>query len=123
MTQTSSNQDQLANQLADLHAMLAQGQFLEAMDKYLADDAVLQEGDAEPKQGKAFAMDFEAKFLETVTEFGGYEVLSTAVSGDKTFYEAVMSFTTKDGGPTVIRQAVVDTWKDGKIVHERFYHA
>ena len=122
MTDTTARPD-LRTQLDELHALLAQGQFLEAMDRFLADDVVLQEGNDPPKQGKAAVMDFEAKVLEGVASFGGYRVSSSAVAGDKTFYEAVMEYTQTDGETVRVEQCVVDTWKDGRIVHERFYHA
>lgn len=121
-TQDSCSNDLRAN-LDGLLAKLGQGQFLEAMDAYLADDVVLQEGDGEPKTGKEFCMEFEAEFLQNVAAFGRYEATSIAVAGDKTFYEGVMEFTQKDGVEVSVKQCVVDTWKDGKIVHERFYHA
>ena len=113
----------LEAKLATLHGMLAQGQFLESMDAFLADDVVLQEGDQQPKVGKAHCMALEAELLETVAEFKGYSVSSVGSSDDKTYYESVMEFVQKDGTEVRMQQCVVDTWKDGKIVHERFYHA
>ena len=115
--------DELKTALSDLHAMLAEGKFLEAMDKYLHDDVVLQEGDEEPKRGKKICMDFEAKVLENVASFGGYRVSSVGFGDDTTFYQAVMEYTQKDGKEVRVDQCVVDEWRDGKIVSERFYHA
>ena len=109
--------------LDDLLGLLGQGQFLEAMDRYLADDVVLQEGDAEPKHGKAHVMELEREVLDGVAEFRGYDVSAIGAGGDKTFYESVMEYVQKDGQTVRVQQCVVDTWKDGKIVHERFYHA
>jgi len=123
MSTTNQTEDQLQSHLTDLLAMLGQGQFLEAQTKYLSDDVVLQEGNDAPKQGKALVMDAESKLLDTVTEFRGYTVTSSAVAGDKTFYEGVMEFVTDGTNVVRVEQVVVDTWKDGQIVHERFYHA
>jgi hypothetical protein len=123
MTQCDVNQDQLKTDLTDLLALLGEGKFLEAQERYLDDDVVLQEAGDEPKRGKALVMDAESKLLATVTEFRGYRVSSFAVAGDKTFYEGVMEFVTEGGKEVLVEQVVVDTWKDGKIVHERFYHA
>lgn len=53
--------------------------------------------------------------LETVT--------SSAVAGDKTFYEGVMEFVTDGTNVIKVERVVVDTWKGGQIVRERFYHA
>ncbi|MEL6257941.1 MAG: ester cyclase [Pseudomonadota bacterium] len=113
-------QDNLAR-LDQLLNMLAQGQFVEGMEEFFADDVQIQEMDAEPKVGKQFCIEAEKKLLETVTEFGGYRVHSKAASGDKTFYEATMEFKTSDQH-VVLNQCVVTTWKDGKIVFERYYN-
>ena len=122
MTQTTT-ENQIETALDDLLAMLAAGQFLEAQEKYLDDQAVLQEGNDAPKQGKALVMEAESKLLETVTEFRGYTVGASAISGNKSFYEGVMEFVVESGEVVRVEQVVVDTWVDGKIVHERFYHA
>lgn len=122
MTTTSMTRADLQTSLNDLHALLAEGKFLDAMDRFLADDVVLQEGDSEPKHGKQFCMDFEAKVLEDVAAFGGYTVTSVGFGDDTTYYQAVMEYTTKDGTEVRVDQCVVDTWRDGKIVSERFYH-
>lgn len=122
MTTTSMTRADLQTALNDLHALLAKGMFLEAMDRFLDDDVVLREGDTEPKRGKQFCMDFEAKFLEDVAEFGGYHVSSVGFGDNTTYYQAVMEYTQKDGTKVRVDQCVVDTWRDGKIVSEHFYH-
>ena len=123
MTAPTTTTSDPTSDLTALLGLLGQGKFLEAMDAYLDDDVVLQEANGEPKRGKAFCMDFEAKFLETVAEFRGYTVSSVGVGENKSFYESVLEFVQTDGKEVRMQQCVVDTWKDGKIVHERFYHA
>lgn len=115
-------QQEIQAALVDLHALLAQGQFIEAMQRYLHDDIVMQEGDSEPKQGKQLCIDFEAKVLEDVAAFGGYSVSSVGFGDNTSYYQAVMEYTQKDGQQVRVDQCVVDTWRDGKIVSERFYH-
>ncbi len=122
-TQTTMTTDELKTALAELHGLLAEGKFLEAMEKFLDDDVTLQEANDEPKRGKAFCIEAERKLLEDVASFGGYHVSKVGYGEDTTFYEAVMDFTLKDGTEVHMEQCVVDTWRDGKIVSERFYHA
>ena len=114
--------DDLRTNTTTLHALLGEGKFLDAMDMFLHDDVVLQEGDGEPKHGKKFCMDFEAKVLEDVAAFGGYRVSNVGFGKDTTFYQAVMEYTQRDGTEVRVDQCVVDEWRDGKIVSERFYH-
>ncbi len=123
METNTVSQNDLRTRLNDMLAMLAEGKFLETMEEFLHDDAVLQEGNDEPKRGKKLNMDLEAKLLADVVKFGGYKVSSIGVGEDHTYYEAVLEFTLKDGTEVSMQQCVVDTWLDGKIIHERFYHA
>ena len=109
--------------LVDLKSLLGKGQFLEAMNKYLADDVVLQEANGEPKVGKDFCIAAEEELLATVTEFIRYEVNNVAVTGDYSYYEAVMEFKTNDGQHHKLEQVNRTQWRDGKIINERYYHA
>ena len=123
LTVTSQEQEILTNAKAVL-ALLAEGQFIQAMDTYLDDDVTLWEANAAPKKGKAFCITAEEELLAEVTAFHGYELKSgPAVNGDTSFYEAVMSFDTKDGTTHRFEQVVRTKWKDGKIIDERYYHA
>ena len=115
--------EELETALSSLHALLAKGSFIEAMEQFLAEDVVLEEVGAEPKHGKANCIAFETKVLEDVDSFEGYTVSNVGFGDDTTFYSAVMKFTQKDGTPVVVDQCVVDCWRDGEIVSERFYHA
>lgn len=116
-------ENQIKNALLDLKELLGKGQFIEAMEKYLADDVVLQEANNEPKVGKETALIAEKELLATVTDFGGYEMKNIAVSGDTSYYEAVMEFTTNDGVSHRFEQVNRTVWRDGKIINERYFHA
>ncbi|MDD9911024.1 MAG: nuclear transport factor 2 family protein [Ahrensia sp.] len=108
--------------LETLLAMLAQGQFLEGMEEYFADDVVIQEVGRDPKRGKALCIEVEREILAGVAEFIQYTAHSKGAGGDLTFYEGTMEFKTTDGQHVIQQQAVVTKWQDGKIVEERYYH-
>ena len=114
---------QIETALLDLKELLGKGQFIEAMEKYLDDDVVLQEGNDTPKVGKAFCLNAEKELLATVTDFGGYEMKNYAINGDTSYYEAVMEFTTNDGTSHRFEQINRTIWKDGKIINERYFHS
>ena len=115
-------EQQNLNTLNTLLDMLAKGQFLEGMEIFFADDVVIQEVGGEPKKGKALCIEAEKELLAGVSEFIQYTAHAQGAGGDKTFYEGVMEFKTTDGDHIKQEQAVVTTWKDGKIVGERYYH-
>jgi ketosteroid isomerase-like protein len=110
-------------QLDTLLGMLAQGQFVEGMEAFFAPDVTIQEVGQPPKTGRDHTIAVEKDLLAGVSEFIQYSAHSKGAGGDKTFYEATMEFKTTDGQHVVQNQAVVTTWKDGKIVDERYYHS
>ncbi len=108
--------------LNDLLAMLAEGKFIEGMETYFAEDVEIQEVGQPSKRGRDHAIAVEKDILAGVSEFIQYTAHSKGAGGDTTFYEATMEFKTKDGQHVIQKQAVVTTWKDGKIINERYYH-
>lgn len=116
-------ENQIEKAILDLRNLLGKGQFLEAMEKYLTDNVVLQEANGTPKVGKEACIIAEKELLATVTEFIRYEILHYAVSGDTSYYEAIMEFKTNDGTHHKFEQVNRTQWKEGKIVNERYYHA
>lgn len=124
MTQLTQQEETILNNANNVLELLAKGEFIAAMNQYLADDVQLIEGNAEPKVGKEFTIAKEKELLETVTAFHGYELKNgPAVKGNTSFYEAVMKFDTNDGQSHTFEQVVRTTWnQEGKIIEERYYH-
>lgn len=110
--------------LKHIFALLKEAKFIEAMNLYLHDDAILQEANGEPKVGKAYCVKFEQDFIDNqLAEFVRYDVGNFAVKGNHSFYDAVMELNLKDGSKMLSEQIVATEWKDGKIYRERYYHA
>ncbi|MEM9570559.1 MAG: hypothetical protein AAF996_03775 [Pseudomonadota bacterium] len=102
--------------------MLAEGQFVQGMERYFDANVTIQEVGQSPKSGRDRNIAVEKELLAGVSEFIQYTAHSKGAGGDKTFYEATMEFKTTEGQHVVQNQAVVTTWKNGKIVDERYYH-
>lgn len=116
-------ENQIEAAILDLKELLGKGQFLEAMEKYLTDDVVLQEADGTPKVGKETCIIAEKELLATVTEFIRYDILHYAISENTSYYEAIMEFKTNDGTHHRFEQINRTKWEDGKITNERYFHA
>ena len=117
-------ENQISTNLKHIHQLLAEGQFIEAMETYLHDDVELREANSAPKKGKQFNVDFENDFINNqLEEFVRYDVKEVAVTGNYSFYTAEMELKLKDGSTMLSEQAVATQWKDGKIYRERYYHA
>ncbi len=102
-------------------AILA-GKALEAFDELYDENIVMQENTEPEYRGKAFNRKREIDFFQSVEAWHSAEVIAFAVSGDVSFSEWTMDITMKGVGRIQMAQVAVRRWKNGKIVHERFYH-
>ena len=82
----------------------------------------MQENEQPPTVGKDANREREKRFLANVTEFRGAEVKAVAVGDNVTMVEWFFDYTHKEWGKKTYHQVAVQRWKDGKIVHERFYY-
>ena len=87
-----------------------------------ADEVVMEEPAYGATRGLAANLEREAQFVASVKEFKSFETPTVAISGDVSVYENVMDFTNVNDEDVHVEQVAVATWKDGKIVHERFYY-
>jgi hypothetical protein len=114
-----SNIAELDKKLND--AILA-GKAMEAFEELYDEGVVMQENTEPEYRGKDFNRKRELEFFAGVEAWHGGEVLASAVHGDVSFSEWSMDFSLKGVGRIQMTQVAVRRWKNGKIVHERFYH-
>jgi len=105
-----------------LNDAVLNGKALEAFDELYDDNVVMQENTEAEYRGKDFNRKREIEFFSSVEAWHGGEVLASAVHGDVSFSEWTMDITMKGVGRIQMAQVAVRRWKNGKIVHERFYH-
>lgn len=110
------------NQVKALNQMLLDGKALEALELFYDDEVSMQENDQAPTVGKAANRQRETDFYSSILELRDAKIQSVAVSGDKTFVEWFYDYTHKDWGKRTYNQVSVQTWKNGKIIHEKFYY-
>ena len=106
----------------DLNQMILEGKMLDAFEKHYADDVVMLDINMEPTVGKDANREREIKWLEGITDFRGAEVKKLAVGDNVSMVEWFMDYSHKEYGDVKIDQVAVQTWKDGKIAKEVFYH-
>jgi ketosteroid isomerase-like protein len=116
-----SNQT-LQQRLQGLLAAIQQGKIIDAMNEYYDTDTVMQDNANPPTKGLAANIEREKQFLNGVKEWKGFHVTASGVGDNVTLYECVMEFIATNGQPVRLEQVAVAKWKNGKIVHERFYY-
>jgi hypothetical protein len=112
----------LQDRLEDLFSYIREGRILDAINEFYAEDVVMQENNLPPTVGREANFEREKQFLSTVKEWQRFDVIAKGAGEDVTFYETVMDWVTTDGTPVHVEQVVVAKWRNGKIIHERYYH-
>jgi hypothetical protein len=107
---------------ADITALIAQGKAMEVFEKYYGEDVVMQENETPATVGKAANRQRELEFFSKVVEFRAATVKSVAYGDDVIISEWFVDYTHGDWGKVTHDQVSVQKWKDGKVVHERFYY-
>ncbi len=112
----------IENSLKDLNELVLNGKLLDAFDKYYHDDVAMQENGNTPVVGKKANRDREVEFLNNISEFRSASVHGTAVGENKSFVIWSYDYTHREWGIKNYTQVSVQTWKDGKIIHEQFFY-
>jgi len=112
----------LQQRLQDLLNHIRQGKIIEAMNEFYDKDTVMQDNANPPTKGLAANIEREKQFMSGVKEWKGYTVTAKAAGDNVTFYESASDFITTSGQPVHLEQIAVARWKNGKILHERFYY-
>lgn len=108
-----------------IHEMLdylANGRIMEAMNEFYADDVIMEEPAYGKTVGLAANLEREQKFVDSVKEFRSFAAPKVGVGDGVSFYENVMDWVDVGDNEIHVEQVVVAQWRDGKIVHERFYY-
>ena len=114
----------LGSRAADLIAHIQQGRIIDAMYEFYAADVRMQENNNPPTVGLEANVERERKFVESVRQWKRFEVASVGVDAGnaRTFVQSELEFEGVDGKSYRTDQVAVQTWRDGKIVHEKFYY-
>jgi ketosteroid isomerase-like protein len=106
---------------AELNDMIRQGKALEAFERFYAEDVVMMEND-QAFVGKDVNRKREQEFFGNIVEVNAASIGATAVSGNVSFCEQSFDATLLDGTRMRLEEVAVRTWRDGKIIKERFYY-
>ena len=116
----------LKETVEEMNRMIMSGQNMEAFEKYYHDDVVMQENANPICEGKTANREREKKAQEqmmaSIEQFHGAEVKAVAIGDNTTMVEWSFDITYKGGNRSKMEQVAVQRWKDGKIIHERFYY-
>src|SRR5271168_4017010 len=101
----------------ELIALVREGKFLEAIERFYAEDASMQENLDPPRVGLAALIENERNFLARVPDIH-LERFSFLVDGDRAAINWVFAFTDPKGRKIQLDEVAYQDWHDGKIVRE-----
>ena len=104
-----------------LTELVKTGQAEEAYRTYYAPDVQMQENNEPPRTSVQASIDRQNNAVAgtTVNEFAPRSI---TVDGDRVAIEWVIDITAPDGSTVHVEEVAVQTWRDGKVVKERFYY-
>jgi hypothetical protein len=117
-----STASKLAGLEQNVNDAILSGKAMEAFEEFYADDVVMQDNTSEPWVGKALNRDREIQFFSSVEALNELKLVSSVVGEDISCSEWILDVTFKGGARARLEQVAVRRWKNGKIVHERFYY-
>jgi hypothetical protein len=105
-------------------ALVERGEFLEAIEKYYAPEAIMQENLQLPvRSGLPALLENERLVMTTVFKtIHQSRAASFVVNGDRAAINWIFEITEQSGKHWLLDEIAYQEWKDGKIIRERFYY-
>jgi hypothetical protein len=114
---------ELAKLEEEMNRLILTGRSEEAIERFYADDAALQENVEPEVMGKRAILARERAFAAKVASARPPVLHASAVGEDVTLSEWTWDVTLEDGTRVLLNEVSRRRWRQGKIVHERFYYS
>ena len=108
-------------QVLDLIQLIENGMMLEAIMRYYDENVTTQENVSPPTVGREEVCKGEALFFASLLSVK-FTLASFIVEGDRAAINWVFEYTTADGQRYRMDEIAYQTWRNGKIVHERYVY-
>jgi len=108
--------------VTSLIAMVRAGKPVEAMQRFYADAATMQENHQPPRRGLGTLLAHEHKMLAGVSSLHTHPVDCFLVDGDDVVIHWVFDVVDRKGRAFRIDELAHQVWNGGKIVRERFFY-
>ena len=114
----------LQHRVNDLVGYTHQGNFVQAMHEFSGDAVPMQEKNNPPVVGKAANVEREKQFVAYVKAWKRFNIRAVGIDEARgiALIQSDFEFDAVDGKTIKYDQVSVQQWRDGKIVHEKFYY-
>lgn len=111
-----------ADTLTQFVELVEGGRFLEAIERFYAADATMQENEHPPRVGKQALLANERKVIGGTRRVTARCVRPWFVEGERVVVRWVFEFEGADGGVRRIDELALQRWRGEKIVEEKFFY-
>jgi ketosteroid isomerase-like protein len=94
----------------------------EIYDRYYDENVVVQENLQPPRVGRSLSIERQKLMNANIREINDFKIGAILVDGDRSMVEMHLDATTKDGYHFHLEEVGLQTWKNGRIIHERYFY-
>jgi hypothetical protein len=109
-------------QVLELIALVEDGRFIDAMERYYAADATMQENQQTPRRGLPQLLAHENLVLTNSKSVVTRSVDFFAIDGEQVAIHWVFEMTLRNGHRFVLDEMAWQRWHNGKVVEEKFFY-
>lgn len=91
-------------------------------ERFYDENVVVQENLQPPRVGRAISIERQQRMNANVKELHDFQIGAVLVDGDRSVIEMQLEITTVDGYRIHIEELGLQTWRDGRIIHERYFY-
>lgn len=99
-----------------------EGRLIEALETFYHEDVVMQENNLPPRIGLAASIERQKMAKAAAMEIHEIKAASVLIDGDRAAIEWHAEWTLPNGTRVRVEEVALQTWKDDRIIHERFFY-
>lgn len=104
-----------------MNEMVANGQLIEAAEKFYAPDIRTVEFDGTITEGRQAAMKKLTDFVSAIKKVKEITLLRSASENNASFAEYILDIDMKDGSNISMHEIVRSLWENDRVVEERYF--
>jgi hypothetical protein len=105
-----------------LAAEIEAGRYVQAIERFYADDASMQENGGAPRVGRQLLMDGEARVMSAFASILARRQGPALIDGDHVASRWHFTFTARDGTVKTMDEIAWQRWTGDKVAEERFFY-
>jgi ketosteroid isomerase-like protein len=91
-------------------------------EQFYDENVVVQENLQSPRVGRELSIERQKLMNANIKEVHDFKIVTVLADGDRSMVEMHLDATTQDGYRLKIEEVGLQTWKDGKIISERYFY-